>query len=70
MNAVTTDCAPMVRTAPAWLTPLELTALGAIWGASFLFMRVAAPDFGAAPLVAVRTDLAPPHRVEHLRGVL
>jgi multidrug transporter EmrE-like cation transporter len=54
MNAVTTDCAPMVRTAPAWLTPLELTALGAIWGASFLFMRVAAPDFGAAPLVAVR----------------
>jgi drug/metabolite transporter (DMT)-like permease len=43
-----------VRTTPAWLTPLELTALGAIWGASFLFMRVAAPDFGAAPLVAVR----------------
>lgn len=54
MNAVTSDCAPLVRTAPAWLTPLELTSLGAIWGASFLFMRVAAPDFGAAPLVAVR----------------
>lgn len=43
-----------VRTTPAWLTPLELTALGAIWGASFLFMRVAAPDFGPTPLVAVR----------------
>lgn len=54
MNAATTDCALDVRTSPAWLTPLELTALGAIWGASFLFMRVAAPDFGAAPLVAVR----------------
>lgn len=54
MNAVTTPCALDVRTPPAWLTPLELTALGAIWGASFLFMRVAAPDFGAAPLVAVR----------------
>lgn len=54
MNAATTDCALDVRTTPAWMTPLELTALGAIWGASFLFMRVAAPDFGAAPLVAMR----------------
>jgi hypothetical protein len=33
-----------------WRTPLELTALGAIWGASFLFMRVAAPEFGAFAL--------------------
>lgn len=54
MNAATTPCALEVRTTPAWMTPLELTALGAIWGASFLFMRVAAPDFGAAPLVAMR----------------
>ena len=30
---------------------LELFVLGAIWGGSFLFMRVAAPQFGAAPLV-------------------
>lgn len=37
-----------------WLTPLELVALGAIWGASFLFMRVAAGDFGAIALVEVR----------------
>jgi drug/metabolite transporter (DMT)-like permease len=38
----------------AWLTPLELGVLGAIWGASFLFMRVAAPQFGAVPLVGLR----------------
>lgn len=41
----------------AWLTPLELGLLGAIWGASFLFMRVAANDFGAIPLVEVRLAL-------------
>lgn len=43
--------------ARAWLTPLELTVLGAIWGASFLFMRVSANDFGAVPLVEVRLGL-------------
>ncbi len=48
---------PLPRVASAfstWITPLELTALGAIWGASFLFMRVAAPEFGALPLASVR----------------
>ncbi|HEV2607530.1 MAG TPA: DMT family transporter, partial [Xanthomonadaceae bacterium] len=40
-----------------WQTPLELGVLGAIWGASFLFMRVAAKDFGAAPLVEIRLAL-------------
>src|SRR5262249_37266201 len=40
--------------AAAWRTPLELTLLGAIWGGSFLFMRVAAADFGPLPLVEVR----------------
>jgi drug/metabolite transporter (DMT)-like permease len=40
-----------------WLTPLELGVLGAIWGASFLFMRVAARDFGALALVEVRLVL-------------
>lgn len=39
---------------PAWLTPLELGLLAAAWGASFLFQRVAAPEFGAAPLVELR----------------
>ncbi|MFL6592488.1 MAG: DMT family transporter [Luteimonas sp.] len=41
----------------AWLTPLELGVLGAIWGASFLFMRVAARDFGPLALVEVRLAL-------------
>lgn len=41
----------------AWLTPLELGLLGAIWGASFLFMRVAAQDFGPFALVEVRLAL-------------
>ncbi len=43
--------------ANAWLDPLELCLLGAIWGASFLFMRVAADDFGPVPLVEVRLAL-------------
>lgn len=43
--------------AARWRTPLELTALGAVWGGSFLFMRVAAPDFGAFPLVEARLAL-------------
>ena len=36
---------------------LELLVLGAIWGASFLFMRVAAPQFGAIPLIAARVGI-------------
>jgi drug/metabolite transporter (DMT)-like permease len=40
-----------------WRTPLELTLLGAIWGGSFLFMRVAAADFGPVPLVEARLAL-------------
>lgn len=38
----------------AWLTAAELALLGAIWGASFIFMRIAADDFGAIPLVELR----------------
>ncbi|HKE49636.1 MAG TPA: DMT family transporter [Rhodanobacteraceae bacterium] len=48
--------APVVE-APAardWWTPAELVMLGAIWGSSFLFMRIAAADFGPVPLVAMR----------------
>lgn len=37
-----------------WRTPVELISLGAIWGGSFLFMRVAAKDFGPFPMVAAR----------------
>jgi len=36
----------------------ELLLLAALWGASFLFMRVAAPEFSAAALVFVRVGLA------------
>jgi drug/metabolite transporter (DMT)-like permease len=45
------------KTIPPWLTPLELAVLGAIWGASFLFMRIAATDFGPFALVEVRLAL-------------
>lgn len=38
-------------------TTLELIALGAVWGGSFLFMRVAASDFGPFALVDVRLAL-------------
>jgi drug/metabolite transporter (DMT)-like permease len=41
----------------AWLTPAELLLLGAVWGSSFLFMRIAAKDFGAFALVEVRLAL-------------
>ena len=37
---------------------LELTILAAIWGASFLLMRIAAPEFGPGPLIAVRVTVA------------
>lgn len=57
MNSVAT-ASPLSDTRErGWLTPLELALLGAIWGASFLFMRVAAGDFGAMPLVEVRLAL-------------
>lgn len=36
----------------------ELLLLAAIWGASFLFMRVAAADFGPVALISVRVGLA------------
>jgi drug/metabolite transporter (DMT)-like permease len=35
-----------------------LLTLAALWGASFLFMRVAAPEFGPIPLIALRVTLA------------
>jgi len=37
---------------------LELLLLGTIWGASFLFMRIAAPEFGPIALVQVRVTVA------------
>ncbi len=40
-----------------WRTPAELLLLAAIWGGSFLFLRIAAPKFGPVPLVEVRLAL-------------
>jgi drug/metabolite transporter (DMT)-like permease len=37
---------------------LQLTLLASIWGASFLFMRVAAPVIGAMPTAFLRVSLA------------
>jgi drug/metabolite transporter (DMT)-like permease len=58
-NPVPCPSPPAVAVEPArsWLTPVELATLGAIWGASFLFMRVAAPQFGSFALVEVRLAL-------------
>src|SRR5205814_5783246 len=52
--AVSAPGASAVAHDSPWRTPLELTLLGAIWGGSFLFMRVAAADFGPFPLVEAR----------------
>jgi drug/metabolite transporter (DMT)-like permease len=37
---------------------LELVMLGAIWGASFLFMRIAVPGFGPLALIDLRVAIA------------
>jgi drug/metabolite transporter (DMT)-like permease len=55
MNATASEI-PLAR-GRDWLTPLELALLGAIWGASFMFQRVAAPDFGTMALAELRLAL-------------
>ncbi|HEX4909802.1 MAG TPA: DMT family transporter [Permianibacter sp.] len=37
---------------------IELLVLAAIWGSSFLFMRMAAPEFGPIPLIFIRVAIA------------
>ncbi len=37
---------------------VELLTLAALWGGSFLFMRVAAPQFGPVALIALRVGIA------------
>ena len=37
---------------------LELLLLAAIWGASFLFLRIAVPELGPVPLIALRVGIA------------
>ena len=37
---------------------LDLLILSALWGASFLFMRIAAPEFGPVALIELRVAIA------------
>jgi drug/metabolite transporter (DMT)-like permease len=37
---------------------LQILAMAAVWGGSFLFLRVATPDFGAVPLIAIRVGVS------------
>ncbi|MSR09079.1 MAG: DMT family transporter [Gammaproteobacteria bacterium] len=37
---------------------LQILAMAAVWGGSFLFLRMATPDFGPVPLVAVRVAVS------------
>ncbi|GAB3732056.1 DMT family transporter [Luteimonas pelagia] len=46
--------AGLVAPVQAWLTPVELAVLAAIWGASFMFQRIAAPEFGTMALAELR----------------
>ena len=46
----------MKFTSRPWLT--EFLLLGAIWGASFLFTRLAATEFGALPTAGLRVTIA------------
>ncbi|MGB7312228.1 MAG: DMT family transporter, partial [Nodosilinea sp.] len=41
-----------------WQTVVEFILLAAVWGGSFLFMRVAAPEFGPVWLIELRLALA------------
>ncbi|MES2531782.1 MAG: EamA family transporter, partial [Pseudomonadota bacterium] len=38
-----------------WL--IDLVLLGALWGASFLFMRIGGAEFGALPTAALRVGI-------------
>ncbi|WP_269474080.1 DMT family transporter [Variovorax sp. PBS-H4] len=46
---------PPARPAKRWL--VDLVLLGMLWGASFLFMRIGAAEFGALPTAAVRVGI-------------
>src|ERR1700753_3419440 len=54
MSSPSAEAVQVARTEGKWLTPVELIGLAAIWGGSFLFMRVAASDFGSFALVGGR----------------
>jgi drug/metabolite transporter (DMT)-like permease len=37
---------------------LQIIAMAAVWGGSFLFLRIATPDFGPVPLIAIRVVIS------------
>jgi len=37
---------------------LQILAMAAVWGGSFLFLRIATPEFGAVPLIAIRVAVS------------
>lgn len=37
---------------------LQILAMAAVWGGSFLFLRIATPDFGPVPLIAIRVGVS------------
>ena len=37
---------------------IDLLLLAAAWGGSFLFMRIAVPEFGPMPMVEMRVAIA------------
>ncbi len=47
------------------MNALQLVTLAAIWGASFLFMRMGAPEFGVVPLIALRVTRVERQPVTH-----
>jgi hypothetical protein len=48
------DVAAVPSAVRDWRTPLLLLLVGAVFGSSFLFMRIAAPEMGPQALVGVR----------------
>ena len=36
----------------------QIIAMAAVWGGSFLFLRVATPEFGPVPLIAIRVSVS------------
>ena len=47
---------PLKNFSPPW--QVEFVLLAAIWGASFMFMRIATMEFGALPTAGLRVGIA------------
>lgn len=56
MSAGPVESGEEARGAPRWLA--DFVVLAAIWGSSFLFMRISTVEFGPLPTAAVRVTIA------------